>query len=229
MTKNFNFSKPNSTIKTNEKKVAWWEKIWAGLSAITLFGDLLFPKDARNNIPVKWRNMIVLFFLLLIVYLIICGAIVNIQWISSYAKNISFQRSEWFYYTGVLIILFVAMDYFNLDNSIKSNKNQKGMLSSALKSFKSDKPELNIKKPEGPKSHFIFTIMSTCSLLWCVWGLIFYDRILFIILIIVSAIYSILSASMKDTAHVKKVLVLEIITNVSVLTFYLINHFYSIL
>lgn len=225
----FNFTNPNSHIKTNEKKVAWWEKIWAGLSTITLFGDLLFPKDTRNNIPVKWRNMIVLFFLLLIVYLIICGAVINIQWISSYARNIYFERSEWFYYTGIMIVLFVAMDYLNLDNAIQSNKNQKSVLSSALKSFNSNKADLNIKKPESRKSHFIFTIMSACTLLWCIWGLIFYDRMLFIILIILSIIFSIISASIKDVAHVKKVLVAEIITNVSVLTLYLINHFYSIL
>ena len=114
----FNLSNP-APIKSNEKKVAWYEKVWAGLNLISLFGEGLIPKGVKDNVSIKWRNIGILMVMAILVYFICSGVYYNARLIIEATKNISFSLGDSFYYYGIIVIVFTALQYFNLDKEIK--------------------------------------------------------------------------------------------------------------
>lgn len=223
----FNFTKPEP-VKTNEKKVPWWEKIWAGLSLISLFGDSMIPKKKRDSIPIPVRNTAVLFLIIVIIYLVACGAIMNCKWIIEYAQGFYFSLGDWFYYFGIVAIIFLIIDCFYLDEKLIDHSNKKKQISSAVSNLSKGVASMPSIKPVNKNKFFaIITSISTLlTFLWLIWGIIFYDRILFIGLIGLSLLFAIITSAVKNSKHTKYIFFVEILLNIFAILFILINHFY---
>lgn len=225
--KAFNFSKPES-VKTNEKKVPWWEKIWAGLSLISLFGDSIIPKKQRDYIPVSVRNIAVMILIIIIVYLIACGVIINSRWIIQCTKGFSFSLGNRFYYFGIITIIFLIIDCFYLDEKLLEHSGKKKIISSAMKNLGKEIPSLKSEKSVSKNKFLtiVIPISNFLTFIWVIWGIMFYDRILFISLIGLSLLFAIITGVIKNVKYIKSLFLIEILVNIVAIAFILINHFY---
>lgn len=230
---NFNFSKPTPK-HTNEKKVSVLGKIWAGLNLVALFGDFIIPKKHQDNIPIKYRNMIILFLLFVVLYMIGCGVFLNVQWIIHAIGKINFSFGEGFYYFGILIIIFCALGYLNIEKEMLDLANQKKIIISSVNNIKDFKkntgfdPFASVKKSLQQHKSFtaLFAIMGLISFIWTAWGIIFYDRILFIILIALSPLSSVIMIPIKNMKIVRMIFIADIIVTIIFISSILINHFF---
>lgn len=222
----FSFSKPEP-VKTNEKKVPWWEKMWAGLSLISLFGDSIIPKKKRDYIPIPVRNIAVLMLIIIIVYLVACGIVMNSRWIIEYTQGISFSLGDRFYYFSIIPMLFLIIDCFYLDDKILEMSIKKKQASIAIKGFGKVNPFDSTKSIQKSKFLSIISPISNfITFLWLIWGIIFYDRILFIGLIGLSMLFAIITGAIKNVKYTKFIFFIEIVVNILCILFILINHFY---
>lgn len=223
-----NFTNPQ-LIKSNEKKVTILGKIWAGLNLIALFGDFIMPKGVKDNIPIKARNIIILFLIVLLVYMVGCGVFINVQWIIKATKSVSFSLGDNFYYFGFLVIVFTLLQSFNIKNGLVDFANKKKITLSALDDLVKEKSKVKILN-KTLKQHqsftFLFASMGFISFVWVAWGIIFYDRLLFIILFSIAILFSLILIPIKNLVIVKAMLISEIIVSVIMIAFILINHFY---
>lgn len=228
---NFSFTKPEP-IKTNEKKTTIWGKIWAGINLISLLGDALIPKGAKDNMPVKWRNIIILIFIVVLGYLIGCGIYINVLWIIHQVQKASFSLGDGFYYFGLLPIVLMVLDFFNMQEKLADHALQKKIISTAIKNVGKEKNVLkgtgkDFKKKSNSLS-ILSSVISLISFVWVVWGAIFYERMLFGSIIILSIVFSIASAPVKNIKHLKILFTTEIIANILLITAILINHFFTL-
>lgn len=223
-----NFTNP-PPIKSNEKKVTILGKIWAGLNLIALFGDFIMPKGAKDNIPIKARNIIILFLIALLVYMVGCGIYINVKWIIEKSQSVSFSFGDNFYYFGFVIIIFTLLQLFNIKKELIDWANQKKITLSAFDDLVKQKSKVKILG-KTLKQHqsftFLFAAMGFISFVWAVWGIIFYDRVLFIILFSIAILFSLILMPVKNLVIVKALLISEIIVSVLMIAFILINHFY---
>lgn len=223
---NFNFSKPE-TQKSSQKKVAWYEKIWAGISLIALFGEGVMPKGAKDNIPVKVRNIIIIIFILIIAYLIGCGIYLNVKGIIHAVHSITFSFGESFYYFGIVVMVFTALSYFNIDKWLLDFADQKKIVTSVMNNISTETTGQVLKDTLKSFESFnlLHSIMGAITFFWTIWGMIFYDRILFITLFGLSPLFSLILMPMKDLKKVRVVFIADIIVTLIVLSAILINHF----
>lgn len=223
----FNLSNPKP-LKSNDKKVPWYEKIWAGISLIALFGEGLIPKGAKDNLPVKARNIIIIFFILVLLYLIGCGIYHNGMLIIDATRHISFSFGDNFYYYGILAIIFTALNYFDIDNMLLDHANQKNIIKEALKDIGKKMPVIK-SVGNAVKRHtsitVLFSIFGFLNTIWVIWGIIFYERWLFASLFGLALIFNIAISQIKDLKQVKMILILEIIVTIILLIYILLNHF----
>lgn len=227
MKKVFNFSNPEPVI-TNEKKVPWWEQIWASLSLISIFGDVVIPKKKREFIPIAVRNIAVAILIIIIVYLVGCGAVMNSKWIIEYTKGASFSLGDRFYYFGIVTILFLIIDCFYLDEKLIDHAHKKKMIKNTVNNLSKGVASMPSSKPVT-KNKFLLIITSICTFftfLWLIWGIIFYDRILFIGLMGSSILFAIITGAIKNVKYTKFIFFIEIVVNILCILFILINHFY---
>lgn len=222
----FNFTNPEP-VKTNEKKGPWWEKIWAGLSLISIFGDTMIPKNKREHIPIPVRNIAVLLLIIIIIYLVGCGAIMNVGWIIEYSKGFSFSLGDRFYYFGIVTIIFLVIDCFYLDDKVLEMSIKKKQLSSVIKNPGKANPFESTKSIQKSKFLSIISPISNfITFAWVIWGIIFYDRFLFIGLIGLSLLFAIGTGVIKNVKYTKYIFLIEILVNILAICFIMINHFY---
>ncbi len=224
----FNFTNP-TPVKTNEKKGPWWEKIWAGLSLISIFGDTMIPKNKREHIPIPVRNIAVLLLIIIIIYLVGCGAVMNASWIIEYSKGFSFSLGDRFYYFGIVTIIFLIIDCFYLDDKLLDHIKSKKMIKSAVKNLSKGVASPLTSSKSATKNKFLSIVTPICTFLTFVWvisGIIFYDRILFIGLIGLSILFAIGTGIIKNVKYTKYIFLIEILVNILAISFILINHFY---
>ncbi len=228
---NFNFSKPKP-VKTKEKKVALFEKFWAGLNLISMFGDFMFPKNVKENVPLAWKNIIVLGFIIILAYLGVCGIMLNVTWIIEYTDTISFELGDTFYYYGFIAILFMGSTYFNLDTELIEYANKKKIVSQALKDLKNSSNGV-IKGIENPFKKnklvaIIYSLIHGLNTFWVIWGIIFYDRWWFVSIIVTSLVFNLAVMPFKNLKYVRAILIMEIIVTIILLISILLNHFYYV-
>lgn len=224
---NFNFSKP-TPVKTNEKKVPWWEKIWAGLSLISIFGDTIIPKKKREFIPIAVRNIAIAILIIIIIYLVACGSIMNSRWIIDYTKGVSFSLGDRFYYFGIVTILFLIIDCFYMDEKLLDHANKNKMIKNTVNNLSKGIASMPSSK-SATKNKFLLIITPICTFLtflWLIWGIIFYDRILFSGLIGSTILFAIITGAIKNVKFTKYIFFIEILVNILSILFILINHFY---
>lgn len=222
----FNLSNP-ATKKTNEKKVPWYEKIWAGLNLIALFGDGMVPKVAKDNIPIKWRNIIILVFILILVYFLGSGIWYNTMMIIGAVKGVSFTLGDSFYYYGIIAMICVAAGYFELDAAVlKHQAINKKLIKDSIKDI-GKKPSVAIANFKGRMKYIalITGLMGFINGLWIVWGIIFYDRWLFVGLLSISLLSYLSSMPLKDAKHIKMVMIAEMVITIIFIAVIMNNHF----
>lgn len=224
----FNLSNP-TPLKSNEKKIAWYEKFWAGISLISLFGEGMMPKGVKDNMPVAARNVIVMFFMLLIAYLACSGIYFNAMLLIDATSGISFSLGDSFYYYGFIAIVFIALGYFNLEKEVVEHATRKKFLKDAVKEI--GKNAIPSIKPlagafnSSRSGTIASSIFSFLNVVWTIWGIIFYDRWLFVGLIALSILFGAAMIPVKNVKHVRLVLILEIVATIILLSFILLNHF----
>ena len=222
----FNLSNP-TPLKSNDKKVPWYEKIWAGISLIALFGEGMMPKGAKDNLPVKARNIIILIFIFILLYLIGSGVFYNGMLIIKATGSISFSLGDYFYYYGIIAIMFIAASYFNIDNALLDHANKNNMIKEVLKDMGKKAPDIKLlgKAVKSTSINTLPSIIGFLNTVWVIWGIIFYDRWLFISLLGISLLFSIVVSPIRDMKQVKMILILEMVVTILLLSFILINHF----
>lgn len=221
----FNLSNP-AAKKTNEKKVPWYEKIWAGINLIALFGDGFIPKGAKDNIPIKVRNIIILIFIVILLYFLGSGIWYNAMMIIEYSRNVSFQLGDSFYYYGIIAIISVFIDYFDLDTAVSKKYADKKMMKSMANDLLKNPNKLLDKSVQHAKTTAMITgFIGLINGLWTIWGIIFYDRWYFVSLIAISFASHIACYPLKQVKHVKAVLISEMILTIILILVILNNHF----
>lgn len=229
--KQFKFSDQGTAIKSNEKKVSIREKIWASLNLISLMGDMMIPSKMKKKIPLAQRNIIILLLLVILIYLVGCGVAQNIKWIIEFTQNSSFALGNYFYYFGFFTIFYLIMDFFNMDEKLKKHSSVKKTFTELLQNANKGKGASPLKPISKTNKLYsaLESIMSFMIFIWGVWGIIFYDRALFILLMGLSIGFAIATAQIKNNDIVRKIFIAEIIANVILISFIIINHFYTFL
>lgn len=222
---NFNISNP-ATKKSTEKKDKWWVKIWAFLNLIALFGDGIVPKGAKDAIPLKVRNIIIIILMGVLAYFLGTGIWYNTMLLIEVARNVSFSFGDGFYYYGIIAIVSVALNYFTLEDDLSKHKNFKQMMADQLKAVKKDLKVIVATASKNARSLRMATsLVGLINGLWVIWGAIFYDRWLFIGMLAVSLISTIASSPLKKVKYVKLVMILEMIITIGIVLVILNNHF----
>lgn len=210
-----NFSNP-IPIKSNQKKSnplkTGLDKMWAGLSMVSLMAPGATTKD---NIPV--RNAAVIIFIVLIAYLGICGVYLNVQWL----KHINISGG-WFYYLSIPIIVFVAIEFLNIEKKVREFAMEKKII------YANKKSVLEKAIGKGSQAYIIISaVMDAFIFFYTIVGIIFYDRWMFVSLLAISILLTSITGLCKKTATAKKLFIAENIISISFLLFILLNHFLS--
>lgn len=223
--KNFNLSNP-ATKKVTEKKVKWYEKIWAFLNLIALMGDGIVPKGAKDAIPLKVRNVIIIFLMGILAYFLCTGVWYNSMLLIEAAKGVSFSFGDGFYYYGIVAIISLAMGYFTLEDTLSKHKNIKQIIAGQMKSMKKSPKEIISNAAQQSKGLArALSFSGFVNGLWVIWGIIFYDRWWFVTLLSISLIFSIISSAMKKVEYVRWIMILEMIFSIIMVLLILNNHF----
>lgn len=209
-----NFSHPKTIKATAPGKKqssinAIGEKIWAGISTISL---MVPGATTRDNIAAK--NIGVIIFIFLVTYFIGCGVWLNVK----YLTHISLS-GEWFYYTGMFVLVTVCMEFFNLEKKVREFAIEKKLLypnrSSMLEELVGRSKIYNV----------FATLAEVISFFWVICGIIFYDRTLFLTLLIASIAITATASACKTAIDARKVFLTESIVSISILLFILLKHF----
>lgn len=214
-----NFSNPEPIKSTQEKQnpiKAVFEKLWAGIS---MFSLMIPGATTKENISVK--NTGVLIFILLFSYFGICGIYLNVKWLSGISVS-----GDWFYYTGISIIVFLCIDFFNMEKRVREFSLQKKIMYVNKKS--------TLEKIIGDNNKKLYTIfsaiMEAMGFFWIIAGIIFYDRTLFIILLVIGIMQSAVTAQLiKKTEHARTMFIIDSIFSILFLLFIINNHFFNII
>ena len=221
----FKLSNPD-TKKTTEKKVKWYEKIWAFLNLIALMGDGIVPKGAKDAIPLKVRNVIIIFFMGILAYFLCTGVWYNSMLLIESVKGISFSLGDSFYYYGIVAIISVAMGYFTMEDTISNQKGIKQVFSEQLKNYKKGPQAIASTAVKQTKSLARATsLLQFINGIWVIWGVLFYDRWWFGSLLAFSLVTSIISSAIKKVKYVRLIMILEIIISIFIVLLILNNHF----
>lgn len=222
----FNITNP-APKKTNEKKTKWYEKVWSAISLISLFGEGLIPSKAKDNIPVKWRNIIIIFLILVLAYFIVSGVWFNLIMLIEWSKSLSFGLGDTFYYYGIVAIISVLLSFFDIDNEIERISNQKKAVKKSLKDLGKKKPSELLPNPKDGLNHIgtINGIVGFINSVWVICGIIFYDRWWFAALLGLSIASSIASTIFKKPSMIRIILLEEIAVTIITICIILNNHF----
>lgn len=221
----FKLSNPD-TKKTTEKKIKWYEKIWAFLNLIALMGDGIVPKGAKDAIPLKVRNVIIIFFMGILAYFLCTGVWYNSMILIEAVEGISFSLGDSFYYYGIVAIISLGMGYFTLADTIANQKGIKQIFSEQLKNAKKGPQALASTAVKQTKSVAkVTSLLQFINGIWVIWGVLFYDRWWFAGLLIFSLVTSIISSAIKKVEYVRLVMILEIVISIVIVLLILNNHF----
>lgn len=195
--------------KVNPVK-AMFEKAWAGLSLLSLGAP---GANTRANLPAK--NIGVLVFMILVSYFAICGLYMNTQWLLGIKI-----AGEWFYYAGISVLVFTAIDFFDIEKKVREVALEKKIICL----YKSSMLE---KVIGGSKLYNVFALlMHIIGLFWILLGIFFYDSALFIAYTSGSLVLLIIANKrFKTTAPVRRMFMIESLFSVAIILFILLNHF----
>lgn len=221
----FKISNP-ATKKSTEKKVKWYEKIWAFLNLIALMGDGIVPKGAKDAIPLKVRNVIIIFFMAILAYFLCTGVWYNCMLLMEGVKGISFSLGDYFYYYGIVAIISLALGYFNMEDTILNMKGIKQVISEQLKSYKKGPQAIASTAVKQTKSLArAISLLQLINGIWVIWGVLFYDLWWFGGLLAFSLVTSLISSAVKKVKYVRLTMVLEIVISIVIVLLILNNHF----
>ena len=208
-----NFSKPKTIKAPAQKKVNpikdMIEKAWAGLSMISLAAPGV---NTRDTLPAK--NISVLVFIILISYFALCGIWLNWQWI----KGVRIS-GEWFYYTGISVLVFTAIEFFNIEKKVREFAIDKKIM------FPNHNSLLENVIGRSKLYNIVTMIMGVVNFVWVILGIIFYDRALFIELLVIYIVIVVIRSACKKTNSARNIFMIESIFSIALLAFILLNHF----
>lgn len=186
-----------------------FEKAWAGLSMVAL---MVPGANTKQNLPAK--NIGILIFILIVAYLGGCGVYLNIKWL----RHVEFS-GEWFYYAGVSVALWIAIEFFNLEKKLREFAIEKKLIYGNHNSPLEDLIGRN-------KLYNIYSsLMEAVSFFWVVIGIFAFERTKFIILFAVLVIFSLITSKLKKIEHAKILFIVESISALAIILFILLNHF----
>lgn len=205
--------KASAPAKANPIKVGL-EKFWA---AISLISTMVPGATTRDTISAK--NVGVVFFVLMVTYLGVCGLILNVKWIGDIRIT-----GEWFYYLGILITVFVSVEFLNTEKKVREFAIEKKLIYPNKNSL--------LENIIGRSSAYnVFaTIMEATGFFWVIAGIAFYDRLLFISLMAISIAFALIeNFACKKANQAKVVIMAESLVSISGLAFILLNHYFKII
>lgn len=203
--------KGTAPAKSNPFKVGM-EKFWA---VVSLISTMVPGATTRDNISAK--NIGVVFFVLLVTYLGVCGLIQNVQWLGAIRIT-----GEWFYYLGIAITSFVSIEFLNTEKKVREFAIDKKLIYPNKNSVLEDMIGRN-------SAYNVFSmIMEAIGFFWVIAGIIFYDRFLFIGLMAISIAFAVIeNTACKKTSHAKAVIIAESLISIAGLLYILLNHYLS--
>lgn len=210
-----NLSNPE-TIKSNSKSKkenpisVMFQKVWAWTGMLALMAPGSTTKSNKHA-----KNIGVLIFIILVSYFGICGLYTNIQWL----LGIKIE-GEWFYYTGISVLVFMAIDFFDIEKKVREVALEKKIMCL----YKSSMLERVIGRS---KLYNVFALlMHIITLFWILLGIFFYDSALFIAFASVSLALSLIAnKAFKTTAPVRRMFMIESLFSVAIILFILLNYF----
>lgn len=212
-----NFSNP-TTIKGNDGKKEGiisklFGKVWAWTGMLALMAPGSTTKDNADA-----KNIGVLIFMILVSYFGICGLYINIYWLLSIKIE-----GEWFYYTGISVLVFTAIEFLNIEKNVREVALEKKIICL----YKNSMLEKIIGRS---KLYNVFAmLMHVIGLFWILLGIFFYDTALFIAYASVSLILSIIAAkAFKRTEPVRIIFMIESLFSVAIITLIILNHFLNL-
>lgn len=208
-----NFSNPNP-IKARQVKgnpvQEFFKKIWAGTGMISLMTPGSTTKDNIDS-----KNVGVIIFSILVIYLLVCGAWLNVQWI----MNVTIS-ADWFYYVGIAVLVHSVIGIFHVEKDVREFAVEKKIIIANRDSL--------LERVIGRSKVFnIFSILSEINFfLWVILGIFCFDTLLFIGLFIVGISFSCsVEYLCKKITQARTVLFLQSISLMLAVLYILSNHF----
>lgn len=206
-----NFSNPKPIkgtlpIRGNPIK-SMFEKSWAALSMISL---MVPGSTTKSNIASK--NIGVLIFIVLIIWLSSCGVYMNIKWIIH--MNIT---GDWFYYCSIPVAIFCTLQLLDIDKQLRDFASEKKIKIISQKSIL----EEGFGKAYSP---LIFTF-ELYSFFWLIIGIVFYDRYLSLSLLFMGIASNTIQHFIKNSDHAIKIFIYEACISLMIVLFILVQHF----
>lgn len=212
-----NFSNPKIIKGNDGKKEGIISKLFGKVWAWTGMLALMAPgSTTKSNEHAK--NIGVLIFMILVSYLVICGLYINIQWL----LGIKIE-GEWFYFTGIYVLVFTAIEFLNIEKNVREVALEKKIICL----YKNSMLEKIIGRS---KLYNVFALlMHIIGLFWILLGIFFYDTALFIAYATVSLALSLIAnKAFKKTEPVRRMFMIESLFSVAIILFILLNYFLNL-